>query len=62
MKISFNFDTQTRSFSMLPEDTLELVLMDHLADMCQKGARLEVKKIVTNDSFLVEMRVNGKEN
>ena len=61
MKISFTFDTQTRAFSMIPEDHLEVVLMEHLADMCQKGARLEVKSISNEPaSFLVEMKLNGK--
>lgn len=66
MKISFNFDTQSRSFHMQPEDNLEQVLMDHLTELCEKGASLRIRKIAHEDqgnpqSFLVEMRINGKE-
>ena len=69
MKISFNFDTTSRSFRMTPEDNLEIVLMDHLTELCDKGASLRIKKIITGtgtgepmDSFLVEMRINGKDH
>ncbi len=66
MKISFNFDTQSRSFHMTPEDNLEVVLMDHLTELCTKGASLRIRKVVHEDqgvpeSFLVEMRINGKD-
>ena len=65
MKISFNFDTQSRSFHMQPEDNLEIVLMDHLTELCEKGASLRIKKIQGHgsdpDSFTVEMKINGKE-
>ena len=65
MKISFNFDTTQRSFSMSPEDNLELVLMDHLTELCEKGATLRVTKTEfqtpeVRPLFRVEMRLNGK--
>ena len=65
MKISFNFDTTQRSFSMSPEDNLELVLMDHLTELCEKGATLRVTKTEFQGApevlplFRVEMRLKG---
>jgi hypothetical protein len=66
MKISFNFDTSQRSFHMITEDNLESLLMEELTSLCDKGASLKVKRISQThpdgkpDSFLVEMRINGK--
>ena len=65
MKISFHFDSQSRSFQMIPEDILESTLLTHLADLSKNGARFEIKSIETGtpeEEFRVEMKINGKSN
>lgn len=66
MKLSFNFDRDSRSFRMEPEDVLETTLMEHLTELCEKGASLKIRKITHESkqtSFSVEMKVRPtKEN
>lgn len=67
MKIQFQFDENQRSLTLTPEDDLERMVLDHMADQCQKGSQLKLAKVRHFDyeidkdpDFLIEMRVNGK--
>jgi hypothetical protein len=63
MKITFNFDRDRRAFHLEPEDSLEVAVMKEMESATAKGQTITLRSIKhpeTNDeSFLVEMRVNG---
>lgn len=65
MKITFNFNESTRSLVLLPEDELELCVLNDMATQCQKGTtvvilRQDIEGEPMKDHFRVEMKVNGK--
>lgn len=72
MKITFNFDKDTRALALVPEDELELCVLNDIATRCAKGTTLVIEKITqATDStdrnplheireFRVEMKVNRK--
>ena len=61
MKVNFNFDRETRSILLTPEDSLEELLCREIAERCEKGSQLKVKAInqEVSNQLVVELKVNG---
>lgn len=66
MKITFNFDKDTRSLLLIPENQLESCVLADMATQCEKGTTIVISqdKERTNAqqqaTYRVEMKVNGK--
>lgn len=64
MKITFNFNESTRSLVLLPEDELELCVLNDMATQCAKGTTLTIVQFDNFEKeekqFSIEMKVNGK--
>lgn len=65
MKITFNFDKDTRALALVPEDELESCVLADMAAQCKKGTSIFLTETASSEaivqrSFRVEMKVNGK--
>ena len=62
MLVNFNFDNETRSFTMLAEDELEKIVLKEIHDRVAKGQTVQIGKVETPEGpteFRFEVKVNG---
>jgi hypothetical protein len=65
MKISFNFDSDSRSVILTPTNDLEKMVLEEMGKRAESGQTLSFRKIIHEyegvpECFIVEMKVNGR--
>lgn len=60
MKVNCYFDKESRSIILTPEDDLERLICKELAERCEKGSQLKIKRVEEGEiGLVVELKVNG---
>lgn len=61
MKVSCTFDKDTRALTLTPEDELERLVLQEIAERTEKGSKLHVgsTRESLSGQLIIELKVNG---
>ncbi len=60
MKVNCRFDTETRSLELIPENNLEAVLMEDIAQRAAKGSALKLNSTLDTLDIHYLLSINGE--